>query len=232
MGIISVEDYYTKLNWTTALDENGLSGLVQTNAPDLSSFDAAITGCSMNEIDIVEYCVEQGYVQNRIPLVQQMEKSATRLMASVAVKKTPAEKRKEKLAIIAADPKAFFAHVVGIPLDHAYFDMVDNPNIQPVNHAVTFQQARAGNLLPLNQPQVMVSGPQVASQSMTPYTWNGSMSELWKPAETSLDFPNHMSNDYMTPTNIGNPTTLDGSLLDLGYGYNFLQPECKFKKHI
>lgn len=82
---------------------------------------------------------------------------------------TPSEaKRKEKLAIIAADPKAFFAHVVGIPVDHAFFGMVDNPNIQPVNHAVAFHQARAAAALRQSQTtaasqqsQIMV----VANQS-------------------------------------------------------------------
>ncbi|KAI9641070.1 hypothetical protein NHQ30_010498 [Ciborinia camelliae] len=62
IGILSVQDYLSDLNWTFETNEEGTVCLRQTSPPDIASFPAHIARTILTDLDIITFCGAQGYL--------------------------------------------------------------------------------------------------------------------------------------------------------------------------
>jgi Mating-type protein MAT alpha 1 HMG-box len=68
IGVVTVSDYLKKLNWTVGSNNKGEFVLTQMQTPDPAKFEAEIRDCYMNEIDVIECCVQRKFFPTLYPL--------------------------------------------------------------------------------------------------------------------------------------------------------------------
>ncbi|KAK6614652.1 hypothetical protein H4I96_00973 [Botrytis cinerea] len=62
IGILTVDDYLSDLNWTFETNEEGTVCLRQTSPPEIGSFPAHIARTLLTDLDIITFCGTQGYL--------------------------------------------------------------------------------------------------------------------------------------------------------------------------
>jgi hypothetical protein len=224
IGIISINEYLNKLNWVVGSNAKGELTLTQTEAPDFANFEAELTNCSMNEIDVIEFCVAEGFFPDLDPFAEYMTNNPNHLMGVVTMK--PGQAKRRFLAAISADPKAVAAQILGWDVDHEFFKISTDLTIPAVGAAINMADHPGLvdhlDLMEAEYPQV----PEMTQ--LEDHVWTGSMSELYRPTETSIEFDSVTAPEKWSSTDIGNPTALDGSLQAAGYDPNVLNPNGKF----
>jgi hypothetical protein len=68
IGIIAMEDYLGKMNWTFEAAADGTQVLKQTTAPELSCFETNILYTNMTPTDIVHFCARVAYIPQHIAI--------------------------------------------------------------------------------------------------------------------------------------------------------------------
>lgn len=66
IGILAVEEYFLKLNWTRLIDERGEIRFKQSSLPDLKQLPASILNTTMTSKDVIQLCAEGGFIQQEI----------------------------------------------------------------------------------------------------------------------------------------------------------------------
>ncbi|KAF7937880.1 uncharacterized protein EAE97_007676 [Botrytis byssoidea] len=62
VGILTVDDYLSDLNWTFETNEEGTVCLRQTSPPEIGSFPAHIARTLLIDLDIITFCGARGYL--------------------------------------------------------------------------------------------------------------------------------------------------------------------------
>lgn len=212
MGIIDVSDYLEQLNWTVTY-ENGDLTITQVGQPNLATFDRAIICCSMNHIDLLQYVLDNGYLNEVDGFTHDIRYNNTHMLVSAATMSQD-EAQEAFSNAIRNGPKAIAAQIFGLDVNHKFLEISSSPSAEALNYPI--QLPVVGNTM---QSAAQLPIPQQPMQMMGPYPWTGSMSELYKPSEIELDFEAIMAMDEWMVTDISNPVDMDNFLETAG-GYN------------
>jgi hypothetical protein len=207
MGIIPVSDYLEMLNWVVTY-ENGDLTVNQVGRPNLSAFDRDLLCCSLNHIDLLQFVLDNKYLQHVNGVIKDMRNYGTHMLVCAPTMDRD-DAQKAFSAAISNDPKAVAAQIFGLDVNHMFLEISSNTYPDADTRPYQLPILADSNPAPTQQPQ----------QMMGPYPWTGSMSELYKPDEMQLDLEAIMEMDEWIVTDISNPVDMDNFLETVG-GYN------------
>jgi hypothetical protein len=223
IGIIGVTDYFRMLNWDV-VPEGGKLTVTQVGQPDLTTFDSAITCCSMTEVDILQHIIDNGYLNEVDGFTDDARNSSEHLMVSPATA-APRPAREAFSIAIHNDPKAVAAQILGLDVNHKFLEISSDQSAATLN---PFQYQGLGNFNVFTSQLPSLQHPM---HMMGPYQWTGSMSELYNPSEMELDFDAIMADNEWMVTDIGNPVDMDQFLQTAGgYDPNELFPNRELRQ--
>jgi hypothetical protein len=213
MGIIAVSDYLEMLNWDVTYG-NGVLSITRIDGPDLGALDPAIVSCSMTHIDLLQYALDSGYLDEVDTFTHDVHHSSTHMLVSAATK-FPGQAKAAFTTAIQKDPKGIAAFIFGIDANNKFLEISTSSSGLPLD---TVENPFLSNIMPMP-----VAAPmpllQPVTQMVAEYPWTGNMSELYKPSEMALDFEAMMADNEWMVTDITSPLDMDHYLETVG-GYD------------
>jgi hypothetical protein len=190
IGIIGVEDYLSKMNWSMQVEDNGTISLQQSTLPFPTAFEQRIMHTSMTDSDVITFVATQGYISlaNGRRLTQNPPPTQNGLLASAPAFQPPALPRPTLpssdvfLQTAASDPMMAASIVLG-------FDVHSLLNSNPYEWT--------GSMSDLYNPAAGSIDFQSVSSGQTADAWD--VSNIQDPEGFESLFGGAVEGGYITP---------------------------------
>lgn len=169
IGIIGIEDYFRKMNWSLETAPDGTTILVQHSVPDLSNFEARILYTDLTPRDIIHFCARMAYIP-RSTAIQIAGPNSSKVAGNIQVRQMAQQ------SLLASSP--------------IYSKPTQLSDVSKKH--TTSSEESPQSVEDLHTPAVS------PNERCEVYEWTGSMCDLYNPAVGSIDRESTLRNSDTT----------------------------------